>query len=266
VAETATAADERGFDSVWVSDHVVMPSTADASSHGLDPRTSFLEPFTTLAFVAARTNRVQLGTGVYVLPLRHPLVAAKEASTLAVLSKGRLLLGVGVGWLREEFELLGTPWTGRGRRTDAAIDLMRRCWTATGSEIEMWPKPARSIPVIMGGKSSAALDRTIRLGDGWYGSGISADRFGELADQLTSRMQAAGAEGRLLLGTRAADVAPDDARKTIEAFGRAGADFVVLDAVRPCTESVVDWVHHTADDLGLDASTTTPLVSARTWS
>jgi len=142
---------------------------------------------------------------------------------------------------------------------------MRECWTATDGDIEMWPKPAHIVPVLIGGESPAALDRTVRLGDGWYGSGISADRFGEVADQLATRMEAAGAEGRLLLGTRAADVAPEDARKKVEAFGLAGADFVVLDAVLPYTESIVDWVHRTADELDLDAATSTPLVSARTW-
>ncbi|WP_162529797.1 TIGR03619 family F420-dependent LLM class oxidoreductase [Nocardioides caldifontis] len=265
VAATAAAAEERGFGSVWVSDHVAMPPGADASSHGLEPRTPFLDPFTTLSYVAARTTRVQLGTGVYVLPLRPPLLTAKQAASVDVLSGGRLLLGVGVGWLRDEFELLGASWDDRGRRTDAALELVRGSWDGTAAGVEMWPRPAGQVPVLIGGESPAALARTVRLGDGWYGSGITPQRFAEVVTALRARMWRAGAEGELLMGTRAAGVAPEDARATVEAFGRAGATFVVLDAPVPDVAGAVAWVHRTADELRLEPGTSTPLASARPW-
>ena len=116
VSRTAVAADERGFHSVWVSDHVAIPAAAAKDGTGLDARTRFLDPLTTLAFLAGQTRNVQLGTGVFVLPLRHAVVVAKEAGTVDVLSDGRLLFGIGVGWLREEFELLDASYTDRGRR------------------------------------------------------------------------------------------------------------------------------------------------------
>lgn len=269
VAAVAEAADERGFHSVWVSDHVAMPAAADASSHGLDPTTPFLDPLTTLAFVAARTRRVQLGTGVYVLPLRQPLVTAKHASSVDVLSDGRLLLGVGVGWLRDEFELLGASWGTRGKDTDTAVAAMREAWKSNEGGVQMWPKPVGSMPILIGGDSPAALARTVRSGDGWYGSGLTAAQFRDVAGELSRRMTESNADGSLLLGNRAAAVTPDTARETVASFAHAGADFVVLDVEPADPGTTTDWIHRTADALGLDPAEDpdegTALRSRRTW-
>ena len=129
----------------------------------------------------------------------------------------------------------------------------------------MWPKPVGTIPVLVGGDSRAALARTVRLGDGWYGSDLSPDRVGEVANALTAMMKEAGALGRLTLGTRAADVEPGRARHTVEAFRSAGADFVILDAVHTSVGRAVDWIHRTADALDLDPDIASPLVIARAW-
>jgi probable F420-dependent oxidoreductase len=267
VARVAEAADDRGFGSVWVSDHVAIPAAAAKDGTGLDPRTPFLDALTTLAFLAGRTSRVQLGTGVYVLPLRHPIVVAKEAGGVDILSEGRLVLGVGAGWLKEEFELLGAPFGERGRRTDEAIDALRDCWGATSSNgaVQMWPRPARSVPVVVGGHSPAALTRAVRRGDGWYASGLSASAFGALATQLAERLAAERPGERLLVGARAADVPAAEVRRVVDAYGAAGAHFVILDSVAASVHEAVDWVHRSADVLGLDAAAQVPLVSARTW-
>ncbi|GAB3079774.1 LLM class flavin-dependent oxidoreductase [Intrasporangium mesophilum] len=266
VARVAEAADERGFGSVWVSDHVAIPAAAAKEGTGLDARTPFLDALTTLAYLAGRTTRVQLGTGVYVLPLRHPIVVAKEAGGVDILSDGRLVLGVGAGWLREEFELLGAPFGERGRRTDEAIDTLRDCWGAapSGPAVQMWPRPARSVPIVVGGHSPAALTRAVRRGDGWYASGLSVSDFGALATQLAARIAAERPGERLLVGTRAADVSAPEARRVVDAYGAAGAHFVILDTIAASVNEAVEWVHRTADTLGLEGAPQVPLVSART--
>jgi alkanesulfonate monooxygenase SsuD/methylene tetrahydromethanopterin reductase-like flavin-dependent oxidoreductase (luciferase family) len=204
---------------------------------------------------------------VFVLPLRHPLVVAKEAGTVDVLSGGRLLFGVGAGWLREEFELLQASFGDRGSRTDEAIDTLRGCWGPGDhpAGVEMWPRPAAVVPVLVGGHSPAALRRAVRRGDGWYGSGLSASAFAEVAAQLAVRLGAERPGERLLVGTRAADVEPADAQRVVDEFGSAGADFVILDTVHPGVDDAVEWVHRAADSLGLEAGSAVPLTSGRSW-
>jgi probable F420-dependent oxidoreductase len=176
-----------GFDSLWVSDHVVVPwdiaSKYPYSATGDFPFPAggdFLEPFTVLAAVAGVTERVRLGTSVLVVPHRHPLLAAKIAATLDRMAPGRIVLGAGVGWMREEIELLGVPFERRGAWTDEAIRAMRACWapgdrTSFAGEffdfrdLGCFPKPAAgTIPIWIGGHTPAAFRRVARLGDGWH--------------------------------------------------------------------------------------------------
>ena len=180
-----------GYDSLWASDHVVIPHRIDSrypySPSGrfpLAPEVPFLEPLTTLAVVAGVTERVRLGTSILVLPHRNPVLAAKMAATLDHLSEGRLVLGVGVGWMREEIELLGGPYDRRGGWSDEALAVMRACWrearTAYQGEffsfeaIGVFPKPTRGdIPILVGGHTPRALRRVAELGDGWHAAFIS---------------------------------------------------------------------------------------------
>jgi probable F420-dependent oxidoreductase len=174
-----------GFDSVWASDHVVIPfeirSRYPYNATGqfpLPPTTNFLEPLTALALVAGATERVQLGTTVLVLPHRHPVLAAKALATLDHLAPGRVILGAGVGWMREEIELLGAPFDKRGAWTDEAIRIMQACWRHervsyrgqffSFPEIGFAPRPARPIPIWIGGHSPRAMRRVAELGDGWH--------------------------------------------------------------------------------------------------
>ena len=172
---TAKLAEDMGFDSVWVSDHVVVPPTFGAIYGD-----GFMDPFICLTYAAAETQRVKLGTTVVVVPLRNPFVQAKMLSTLDVLSGGRVIFGVGVGWDQEEFEALRVPFHGRGQRTDESLEIMKTLWTAetptfegdhySFSNIAFEPKPLQRphIPIWVGGNGAPAFRRAVRIGVAWH--------------------------------------------------------------------------------------------------
>jgi probable F420-dependent oxidoreductase len=189
VLKLAEKADALSFDSLFVTDHVVMPV---ASGKSVYPYTTsgqfpgglaqdYLEPLTTLSHLAHATRRVRLGISVLVVPYRNPLLQAKMLATIDVLSKGRVILGAGVGWLREEFEALGAPpFEERGSVTEEYIKLMRTAWTTdpvsfagkhySVRDVHVLPKPVQrgGIPVWIGGHTNAALRRAGTMGDGWH--------------------------------------------------------------------------------------------------
>jgi probable F420-dependent oxidoreductase len=263
LVRTATAADERGFDSIWVSDHVAVPRAplveypySSSAKPPFEPDTAFVEAFVALAYVAAVTTRVQLATGVLVLPLRNAVLVAKQTSSLDVLARGRLVLGVGAGWLADEFTLLDVSFDDRGRGTDEAIRTMRQWWAQDDALVDgrrtpiaMAPPPVRgaAVPVLVGGHSRAALRRASTLGDGWYASNISTDEFAG----LTSTVRAMPGGRELTIGARPGLVAPQEAAARVAAFAAAGADFVVLDAPYQDLDlaGAESWVHRTADAL-----------------
>ena len=182
----AQRAEALGYDSLWASDHVVLPwRTASRYPYNatgdfpLPPAANFLEPLTALALIAGVTERAALGTTVLVLPHRHPLLAAKMLATLDHLAPGRVILGAGVGWMREEIEALGAPYDRRGAWSDEAIAVMRTCWrddhaTHAGQffrfdALACRPAPANgTIPIWIGGHTPRALRRVAELGDGWH--------------------------------------------------------------------------------------------------
>jgi probable F420-dependent oxidoreductase len=192
LARLAEKADALRYASVFVTDHVVIP-TSYSSAYPYSPSGKFagdwtngyLEPLALMGFLAGLTSRIRLGTSVLVIPYRNPLVVAKMLATLDVMSGGRVILGAGVGWLREEFEVLhAPPYEERGRVTDEYLRLMRECWTREpvawrGSYYKMapvsaLPKPAQKggIPIWVGGHTDAALRRAGELGDGWHPIGM----------------------------------------------------------------------------------------------
>jgi probable F420-dependent oxidoreductase len=200
-----------GYDSLWASDHVVIPFSIRSrypynatGDFPLPPTTPFLEPLTALALVAGATERIRLGTTVLVLPHRHPVLAAKMLGTLDHLAPGRVILGAGVGWMREEIELLGAPFDRRGAWSDEALRIMRACWrdervAFTGQffrfdAVGMAPRPARgTIPIWIGGHTPAAYRRVAELGDGWHAAFPSAR---ELGPALARLREACGKAGR----------------------------------------------------------------------
>lgn len=199
-----------GFDSLWVSDHVVIPR--DYASRypynatgrlGWDDLT-LLEPLSTLLFVAAVTERVELGTTVLVLPMRNPVLHAKIMATLDHLSHGRLILGIGVGWLKEEFEALAEPFEHRGPRMDEYIQVLKNLWTKDDpsfvgkyyrlGNVACYPKPVRTPhpPIWIGGNTEPALRRAARVGDSWHAAGATPEQIAEALPKLHNYLQAAG--------------------------------------------------------------------------
>lgn len=180
MARAAVLAEELGYADVWVSDHLVVPTGVP-----YPPSPYVFEPLTVLTWVAASTRRVGLGTTVLVLPMRNPLVVAKSIASIDQLSGGRVILGVAAGWLEAEFDALGVPFDERGARTDECIEIMRRCWTddhitaeypvhgARFASIRSKPQPVRHVPFWVGGHARVALDRAVRVGDGWHGAFLS---------------------------------------------------------------------------------------------
>jgi probable F420-dependent oxidoreductase len=210
-----------GFDSVWASDHIVIPfeirSRYPYNATGdfpLAPTMNFLEPLTALALVAGVTERVRLGTTVLVLPHRHPVLAAKMLATLDHLAPGRVILGAGVGWMREEIELLGAPYEQRGAWTDEAIQVMRACWKDdrvsyrgrffSFPELGVAPKPAhRAIPIWIGGHSPRAMRRVAELGDGWHAAFATPDVMRKGLVELKAACAKAGRDaGQITLSVR----------------------------------------------------------------
>jgi probable F420-dependent oxidoreductase len=187
IREASRRADAAGWDSVWVSDHVVMvdaPSSpypfSDDGSITWDLEAPRLEAVVALSVVAAVTERVEIGVAVLIAAMRNPVVLAKQLATIDVISDGRLSLGVGAGWLEEEFVALDAPFEDRGDRLDTWIELMRSCWTGRPREhtsrhyvlpagVVCQPVPAHDIPILVGGTSPAAVRRAANLGDGWLG-------------------------------------------------------------------------------------------------
>jgi probable F420-dependent oxidoreductase len=196
----AVAAEGAGIESLWTVEHVIWPSSYGSeypySPTGKMPgdKTSPIpDPLIWLSFVAANTTRLILGTGIVILPERNPLVFAKEAATLDRLSGGRLRLGIGVGWLEEEFDALGVPWAQRGARTDEYVHAMRALWAGDDasfdgefvsfSDVSSNPKPANgSVPFVIGGHSTAAAKRAGRLGDGFFPGKGSIAELSEMID------------------------------------------------------------------------------------
>ena len=233
-------ADELGYDSVWLGEHLVFPSKVESKypynpeAGAPLPSTPLFDPLLTHAYLAGQTKQIRFGTGIYVLPLRHPVNVAKYAATLDALSGGRLLLGIGAGWLKEEFDTVDMPWEKRGTRMEECVEVMRKLWreplaehhgtfydfAETGFE----PKPARgSVPILVGGETPRALKRAARIGDGWYGMHhtpeSAADRVRQLAEFRES-------ETPLEITVACKEVPTAD---LLERYRDAGVDRVVFD-------------------------------------
>lgn len=189
-------AEALGYESVWTAEHVVIPTSyASVYPYNPDGKLPFkpdapiIDPLVALTFIAAATTRLRLGTGVNILPQASPLYLAKWASSIDHLSRGRLMLGLGVGWLREEFEAIGVPFARRGRRADEYLEALKAVWTGENVEyrgefvdwhgFSMRPTPAQQggVPLVIGGVTPPAIRRTVKYGDGWYVIGKDLDEY-----------------------------------------------------------------------------------------
>jgi probable F420-dependent oxidoreductase len=207
--EAAEAADQLGFESVWLPEHLVLPLAmagspfVGAEHPPVPPTTQLFDPASLLSFVAARTSTVRLGTYVYLLGLRHPFITARAFGTLDWLSGGRVAIGAGAGWLRSEWEALRIDPSTRGARLEEAIGVCRRLWTEETvahdgtyfpfAEVAFEPKPVqRPIPISIGGESPVALQRAGRLGDGWIGMGATPETAAAAVAVIRAHREEAG--------------------------------------------------------------------------
>ena len=202
VVGLARLAEDSGFESVWTFEHVVVPLEYeskypyDASGKmGAAPETPFVDPLIALTAAAAGTKTIRLGTGVNILPQANPLFLAKQAASLDALSGGRLLLGLGIGWLREEFDAMGVPFERRGARFDDYVAAMRKVWSGEVVEhdsdfidwsgFKSYPVPVQDpLPVIIGGSKGKIYERIARHGNGWYVPGTNANEIAGLLAPL----------------------------------------------------------------------------------
>lgn len=179
-ARVAQAAEAAGFESVWTGEHVVLPDP-QAPPSPLPPLYPLLDPAVALAFIAAHTKTVKLGTGIIILPQRNPLVLAKELASVDVVSGGRLIFGLGIGYLKAEFDALGAPFDQKGPRSMDYLQAMKAVWTqekpayqgqfAAFHDIQARPQPVQKPhpPVVIGGHTKEAFRRAVQYGNGWYG-------------------------------------------------------------------------------------------------
>jgi probable F420-dependent oxidoreductase len=249
IRQVATAAEEAGYDSVWVTDHILVPEE-HAATFG-----QVIEVLVTLGYLAAVTGRVSLGTSILVLPQRDPILVAKQAAAVDQLSGGRLILGVGAGWMAGEFDNLGVDFRRRGRMMDEWIRLMRALWTEpepafegewfhfAGAVFEPKPLQAGGPPLWIGGNSDAAMRRAATLGDGWHPGGLDpaalaaeGARLSQMAGNRSvaltlrlvvalngeSKRQVTARGGRLRLGGSASEIGD-----TLHEYAAAGLEHLV---------------------------------------
>jgi probable F420-dependent oxidoreductase len=242
IMRAALRAEELGLADVWVSEHIIVPKDAP-----YPPTPVFYDPVVTLAWVAAVTKRVRLGTSVLVLPMRHPLPLAKELGSLQNLSGGRLILGAGVGWLEAEFAALGVPFRERGRRMDEGIAMMRAVWTddpvsfptrhipAEIKDMRMQPQPDKPIPIWIGGTADAQLKRAARL-DGWHGSRMPPEDVAPIVRRL--RAERPEPEYAISMRIRWNGRDEDELRTRLAAYEAIGVQHIM---VEPEDRETEDW-------------------------
>ncbi|MCE2502238.1 MAG: LLM class F420-dependent oxidoreductase [Dehalococcoidia bacterium] len=275
LATISHRAEELGYDGVFLSDHIVIPdglrSAYPYRSDGRFPLTAedrILEPVVTLSYLAAATQRIRLGFSVLVLPYRHPVLNARMLGTLDVVSGGRLIAGVGVGWMAEEFAALDADFPDRGAVTDEHIAVLRACWTGAISELDdtrynvaglvMEPQPVSRPhpPIWTGGTSPPALRRAARLADGWHGVRQSPDDITRVVARIAELRSAAGnsMDGFTISLRAGLDItdatpggaartplrgSPDQIAKDLEAYARAGLHYLVLEPRAATPEQLI---------------------------
>src|SRR5712692_2181772 len=186
IAAVASAAEDAGFESFWGGEHIALPDPQTPSSP-MPPCTAFVDLCVTIAFAAAHTRTLRFGTGIMILPLRNPVVLAKQLASVDLLSGGRLIFGVGISNIEGEYDAVGMPFDHKGKRAEEAIAVMKALWSMERAQfrgrffsldgVRAEPRPMQRPhpPMIFGGKSTYAFSRTARLGDGWFGYGLDLE-------------------------------------------------------------------------------------------
>lgn len=295
LVRVARAAEECGFDSIWVTDHIVIPRQVGSAypyeatgQFDVPANEYYLEPLTVLTYLAGVTRRIRLGTGVLVLPYRNPILLAKTVASLDVLSGGRTILGVGVGWMAEEFRAMGLDtFEQRGAVTDESIRLLRELWTRDEprfagrffqvDDIRFYPKPVQKPhpPIWIGGHSPAALRRAALLGDGWHPIGLRPPvglhpaEYAQAAATIKRLAEEAGRDpGEIALTFRASLVFADrppsprtpfignpaQIIEDIRAYARLGVTHLVFGFRGPTVEALLEQLERFATEVGQAAS------------
>jgi probable F420-dependent oxidoreductase len=269
--DVARAVEDAGFHGLLVSDHLFFPEKLESrypyapdGRPGFDAQTPFPDPWATLAAMAAVTTRLRFATMVYILPLRHPLEVAKTVGTVSLLSGGRVALGAGAGWIREEYAALGVDFASRGRRFDEMIGILRALWRGGVVEhhgrcfdfppLTMSPAPPAPIPIWVGGLAPAALRRAARLGDGWIGTGQTPDDAARVLDELARLRREAGRASQPFETIVPLAAPPDpDVLRRLEAehamTGTTAWPFVYTLGPRSTLDAKRDWLRRFADDV-----------------
>lgn len=267
LATLASAAEERGFESIWVAEHVVLfdeyESKYPYSADGKIPaggESGILDNFTTLAFLAANSSTIRLGTGICLVPQRNPVYTAKEVAAVDWLSNGRVDFGVGIGWLAEEFEAVDAPFAKRAERCREYLDVMKTLWCDPVSEFHgdfydlpacrQYPKPIQQPhpPIHFGGETDAALRRVADIGQGWYGFGRDPEDIPERIKMLDALLDERGRKLEdvevsicpYLLG-----VDPEKAKRYVD----VGIDRLILMAFGPTPDVLVQTLDSLAETI-----------------
>src|SRR5689334_11172841 len=242
----AENAERLGFSTLWVPEHVVLVDQyssrypyRDEGKFPAPTEAPIADPFLTLCTLASVTEKIRLGTAICLVPEHNPLVLAKVIATLDSLSEGRVVLGVGVGWLEEEFRALGIPWERRAHRTREYIEAMRRLWGDSLSSyqgefvnfenVRSFPKPVRgaNLPVFFGGESAPALRRVAEYGNGWCGFNLDPAEAADKVRRIEALLKSGGrkrADVELAVSPYTKPIAPDDLAR----YRDAGVDEVVI--------------------------------------
>lgn len=268
-ADVARVAEENGFESIWMPEHMVLPAKmpptylySESGYPPIVPETPMYDPWVMLGGIATATRTLRLATNVYILPLRHPVTTARSVVSLDRLSGGRVTLGVGVGWLEEEFDVMGQSFHDRGRRADEIMGILRRLWTEDTIDhagdhyrfgpVKFEPKPLQKpcIPIEVGGTTPAALRRAGRLGDGWIETGEpDVESLAAKLDVIRRHRAEAGREDLPFEVTSGLGRDLDSVRRCRD----AGVTRVVAGpparSARLTVEEVSDWAKRFADEV-----------------
>ncbi len=282
--QAAQGAEQQGFDSIWSADRVVTPWQINtfypySENHEfiVPPDRPFLDSFTCLAFLAGCTEKIMLGISVLVLPYRHPLYWARVAASIERLSKGRLIMGVGVGWMEEEFAALGVPFKERGKMTDEQLEIVEKLWSEEHisyegqfysiQDVAFYPKPMQRIPIWIGGEGMAAMRRTAKYGDAWfpYYIDITATQLRERFDTIRRMAAEAGRDPDQiqLACCRAIEVTrdavpqeetrlrgtPEQLIEALNAYREAGVDHIALQFMVPRWPDRVEQIERFASEV-----------------
>ena len=286
VGRLAQAADAAGYDCVWLGDHVILPVTIESKYpfnrsgiFPMDPTADMLEPIATMSYLMGQTRRVRFGFNVLIVPYRHPVVTAKMLATMDRLSGGRLNVGIGVGWMAEEFAVVDAPrFADRGRATDEYLEVFKRLWTEEQPSyqgqfvrfepVHFYPKPAQRPhpPIYVGGHNPPALRRAGRIGAGWNAFRLGPDVLSGYRDKIAAAAREAGRDpGQITINVSQALNLQDEAvsdpkrpaltgsaqqiRDDVRRYADAGAEELTLLLPPDATNTMIDTINHFADQV-----------------